>query len=120
MTNYKLGEMELRFALIIWERQPVASSTLVKLCEKELAWKKPTTYTVLRKLCQKGFFKNQDAVVTALISKEEYDSRLSREFVKEAFQGSLPKFLTAFTGRSKLSKKEIDEIQSLIDDYKEV
>ena len=120
MIDYKLGEMEMRFSDLIWNNEPIASGELVKLSANDLAWKKPTTYTVLRKLCEKGLFRNENSTVTSLVSKEEYKAMQSQKFVEETFAGSLPKFLAAFTGRNKLSKKEIKEIQSLIDNHKEV
>ena len=120
MIDYKLGEMEMRFSELIWSNEPISSGELVKLAGAELAWKKPTTYTVLRKLCEKGFFTNENSMVTSIVSKEEYKAMQSEKFVEETFEGSLPKFLAAFTGRNKLSKKEIEEIQSLIDNHKEV
>lgn len=119
MIYYKLGEMEMKFADLIWKNEPVASGELVKLSADALDWKKPTTYTVLRKLCEKGFFKNKNSTVTSLVSKEEYKAMQSEKFVEETFSGSLPKFLAAFTERNKLSQKEIKEIQILIDNHKE-
>ena len=110
MSDYKLGAVESRFADIIWTHEPLSSGELVKLCESSLDWKKPTTYTVLRKLCEKGFFRNEDGVVTSVISREEYDARQSEQFVEETFHGSLPAFLAAFTRRKSLSQQEIDEI----------
>lgn len=111
----KLGVIESRFADIIWENEPLASGQLVKLCAEKLEWKKPTTYTVLRRLCDRGIFQNEDGIVSSLISKEEYYAMQSEEFVNETFAGSLPAFLTAFTSRQKLSEEEIKELQELID-----
>lgn len=119
MTEVKLGAIELRFAELIWEREPLFSGELVKLCEQELEWKKSTTYTVLRKLCERGIFQNQDSVVTSLISREEFFALQSEQFVEETFQGSLPGFIAAFTKRKKLSLKEIEELQALIDASRE-
>lgn len=116
MNNYKLAQSEARFADLIWRHEPIGSGELVKLCEKELAWKKSTTYTVLKKLCERGIFQNENAVVSSLIKKDEFYARQSRRFVEDTFGGSLPKFLTAFTLRTKLSEKEIDELQKLIDE----
>lgn len=104
---------------LIWQREPISSGDLVLLCEKELNWKKSTTYTVLRRLCQKGILKNEEAVVTSVIKKEEYMARCSEQFVENIFEGSLPQFVAAFMSRKKLSRKQIDEIQKLIDEYKE-
>ncbi len=117
--NYKLAETEARFADIIWEHEPVASMQLVKLCEERLSWKKSTTFTVLKKLCDRGIFQNVKAVVSARISREEFYAGKSREFVDEAFGGSLPKFLTAFIGKSRLSSKQVEEMKSLIESYRE-
>lgn len=116
MAEYRLGAIEMRFADIIWNNEPLQSGELVKLCEKELNWKKSTTYTILRRLCERGIFQNTDGRVTSLVSKEEFTARQSEEFVEEAFQGSLPKFLTAFTTRKKLSDNEIQELQKIIEE----
>lgn len=117
--DIKLAETESRFVELIWQREPVSSGDLVLLCEKELNWKKSTTYTVLRRLCQKGILKNEEAVVTSVIKKEEYMARCSEQIVENTFEGSLPQFVAAFMSRKKLSRKQIDEIQKLIDEYKE-
>ena len=116
MTEYRLGPVEARFADLIWENQPIPSGVLVKLCEEKLEWKKSTTYTMLKRLCQKGIFQNEDGVVKALISKAEFESLQSQEFVEETFDGSLPRFLAAFTRKKKLSETEIEELKKLIDD----
>ena len=116
MGDLGLGAMEARFADIIWELEPVGSNELVRRAESEFGWKKSTTYTVLKRLCQRGIFQNQDGVVTALVSKEEFYARQSEEFVEETFSGSLPAFLTAFTRRKKLSQEEITQLQQLIDE----
>ena len=116
MTQYKLGEVEASFAAIIWENEPLSSSALVRLCEERLAWKKSTTYTVLRRLCQRGIFRNEDGVVTSLLGREEFAALQSEEFVEQAFDGSLPKFLTAFISRKRLSDEEIAQLQRLIDE----
>ena len=117
--NYRLAETEAKFADIIWEHEPVASMQLVKLCEEKLHWKKSTTFTVLKKLCSRGLFLNEKAVVTARISREEFYGGKSRQFVDEAFGGSLPKFLTAFIGRKKLSGEQVEEMKSLIESYRD-
>ncbi len=114
MENYKLGVMETKFAELIWENAPISSGELVKLCEKELTWKKSTTYTMLRRLCDRGIFQNKDGTVVALMSKQEFAALQSEKFVEEAFDGSLPKFLAAFTSRKKLSESEISELLRLI------
>ena len=119
MDIIRLGAVEQRFAELIWEHAPIGSGELVKLCQQELSWKKPTTYTVLRKLCQRGLFQNNDGCVTACISKEEYMSLQSEKFVEDTFDGSLPAFFAAFTARKPLSEKEIAQIQAMINAYKE-
>jgi len=111
----KLGAVESRFADLVWEHAPLGSGELVKLCEKELNWKKPTTYTVLRKLCERGLFQNVGGVVSPLMSREDYYARQSEEFVAETFGGSLPGFIAAFTQRKKLSPEEAAEIRKLIE-----
>ena len=120
MEQYKLGEMEQKFADLIWEKEPISSGELTKLCEKEFQWKRTTTYTMLKRLCQRGIFQNVKGTVTALMSKTEFHAAQGEEFLNERFKGSLPQFLAAFTRRNKLTKKEIDEIQQLIDEYKEL
>ena len=120
MDDKKLGAVEARFADLIWQHAPIRSGELVKLCERELTWKKPTTYTVLRRLCQRGIFQNEDGIVTALLSRDEFYAMQSERFVEETFRGSLPSFLAAFTRRRRLSKQEIDEIRRMIDTFEEV
>lgn len=115
MHEMRLGVIETRFAELIWDNEPLTSGQLVKLCQENLTWKKPTTYTVLRKLCERGIFQNQDGTVTALISREDFYARQTREYVQETFEGSLPAFLAAFTARTKLTDQEIDQLQQLID-----
>lgn len=117
MKEYKLAEIEARFADLIWREEPISSPELVKLCEKELNWKKSTTYTVLKKLCDRGIFRNDKAVVTSLISKEEFNSYKSRKFVEDSFGGSIPGFLTAFMGGKKLTEEQAAEIKELIDGF---
>lgn len=118
MSDLKLGTVESRFAEIIWQNEPIASGKLVKLFEKELNWKKPTTYTVLRKLCEKGIFQNENGIVTSKIKKDEFNAMQSEQFINEAFEGSLPSFLAAFSKRKSLSKKDIEEIEKMINSYK--
>ena len=115
----ELGDVQMQFAKLIWEKEPVGSGELVKLCADEFGWKKSTTYTVLKKLCEKGLFQNVDGVVTSLITQDEFYTRKSEEFVEETFGGSLPAFLAAFTSRQKLSKKELAEIKKIIDNAKD-
>ncbi len=117
MKEYKLAETEARFAELIWQKEPISSPELVKLCEKEFNWKKSTTYTVLKKLCDRGIFRNEKAEVTSLVSKEEFYSHKSRKFVEDSFGGSIPRFLTAFMGGKKLTEKQAEEIKNLIDDF---
>ena len=116
MPEYKLGEIEARFAELIWANAPVASGTLVKLAEKELGWKKSTTYTVLRRLCEKGLFANENGAVVPLVQKTELHAVQSEEFVQENFAGSLPAFLAAFTSRKKLTEEEIAAIVRIIEE----
>lgn len=116
--EYKLGAVETRFAGLIWDNAPLSSGELVKLCQRELEWKKSTTYTMLKRLCQRGLFQNQDGVVTALISRAEFEALQSEAFVEEAFDGSLPQFLAAFTRRKQLSDQEIEALQRLIDQHR--
>ena len=115
MGDMKLGAIETRFAEIIWTNAPLTTNQLIKLCAEELEWKRTTTYTVLKKLCEKGIFMSENSLVTAIISKQEFEGMQSEQFVEETFKGSLPAFLTAFNLRKKLSDQEIDEIQKLID-----
>lgn len=119
MEEVKLGLVEARFADIIWQKEPLTTRELVALCEKELNWKRTTTYTVLKKLCEKGIFLTENSVVTALISKEEFYAIQSEMFVENTFEGSLPAFIAAFASRKKLSGKELDEIRRMIDSYEE-
>lgn len=118
MKEIELGDVQAAFADIIWSNEPIGSGELVKICERELNWKKPTTYTVLRKLCEKRLFRNEDGVVTSLISKEEFNASKSEKFVEDTYEGSLPAFIAAFMSHKKISKSEIDEIQKMINEYK--
>ena len=120
MDDKKLGLVESKFAEIIWRNEPLPSRELVKLCEAELNWKKPTTYTVLRRLCERGIFQNEGGMVRSLISREEFYALQSERFVEETFSGSLPSFLAAFTRRRSLSAAEIEEIRKMIDTFEEV
>lgn len=119
MLKYQLGDVDAKFAEIIWKNEPISSGELVKVCEREMAWKKSTVYTVLRKLCQRGIFDNTNSVVTSKISKEEFAERQSKEFVEDTFKGSLPGFLTAFMGGKKISKTQAEELKKLIEQYEE-
>lgn len=119
MEDIKLGVVEEEFANIIWENEPLSSGDLVKLCQEKLEWKKSTTYTVLKKLCERGIFQNENSVVTSIIKKSEYFGIKSESFVDATFEGSLPAFIAAFTKRKKLSEEEIVQIKSIIDKYGE-
>lgn len=115
MAEYKLGEMESIFADIIWQQEPLSSRKLSELAEERLNWKRTTTYTILKRLCDRGLFQNSGGQVTSLVSREEFYAWQSEQFVDSAFQGSLPAFLAAFSSRKKLSDPEIRELQKLID-----
>ena len=115
MSELRMGAIESHFADMIWENEPIPSPELVKLAERELSWKKSTTYTVLKRLCERGIFQNLGGVVTSLISRQDFYAVQSEKFVEETFSGSLPAFLAAFTTRKKLSQEEIAELQALID-----
>ena len=119
MEQLKLGAVEARFADIVWEHAPVSSGQLVKLCQQELNWKKSTTYTVLKKLCERGIFANNGGTVTPLMTRDEFYGKQSEAFVDESFRGSLPAFIAAFTKQRKLTDKEIAEIRSMIDSMEE-
>lgn len=119
MKEIELGEVQAAFADIIWKHEPIGSGELVKICENELNWKKPTTYTVLRKLCEKGLFQNEDGVVSSLISREEYNASRGEKFIEDTYDGSLPAFIAAFMARKKISAEEAAEIQKMIEAYKE-
>lgn len=120
MKNYKLGEMEQRFADLIWEQEPISSRTLTELCTEAFDWKRTTTYTMLKRLCDRGIFQNNSGLVSSLLSKHEFGAVQGEQFLKESFNGSLPQFIAAFTNLKKLSDKEITEIQQLINNHKEV
>jgi len=118
MGDIELGAVQERFADIVWSHEPIGSGELVKICEKELNWKKPTTYTVLRKLCEKGLLRNADGVVTSLVSREQFYSAKSEQIVEDSFKGSLPAFIAAFMSRKKITAGEADEIQRMIDAFR--
>lgn len=115
MHEYRLGEVESRFAGLIWDNEPLSSRQLAELALAALNWKRTTTYTVLKRLCDRGLFRNDGGTVTAVISREEFYARQSEQFVEDTFSGSLPAFVAAFGSRKKLSDQEIDELQRLID-----
>ena len=117
MNDMQLGVVESCFADIIWENEPVSSAELVRICEAELNWKKSTTFTVLRRLCQKGIFENTGGSVKSLVSRDEFYSMRSEKFVDETFGGSLPAFLTAFTMRKKLTEQEVNALKKMVEEY---
>ncbi len=119
MDDMKLGLVESKFADIIWRNEPLKSGELVKLCEEELSWKKPTTYTVLRKLCERGIFRNENGMVSSLISKEDYYAMQSEKFVEDTFEGSLPMFLAAFTKRKSLTREDVTLLKEMIENFEE-
>lgn len=116
---YQMTEAEEKFADLVWEQEPVGSGRLVRLCSDRFGWKKSTTYTFLKKLCEQGIFKNEKATVTSLISREAYLQSRGEEFVEKAFHGSLPKMIAAFMERKRLSADQVAEIEQMIEDYKE-
>lgn len=118
MSIARLGMVESRFADIIWQNAPISTKELIATCKKELDWARTTTYTVLKKLCERGIFKTEDSTVTVLIGKEEFYAMQSEQFVDENFSGSLPAFIAAFTTRKKISDKEIKELEKMIKDFK--
>ena len=119
MEEMKLGMVEARFADIVWQNEPLTTRELVALCEKKLSWKRTTTYTVLKKLCEKGIFQMDNSTVTSIISREEFYAIQSEQFVENTFEGSLPAFIAAFTMRKRLSDEELDAIKRMIDSYGE-
>ena len=118
MEELKLGTVESKFADIIWENEPISSGQLVKLCGQQLDWKKSTTYTMLKRLCERGLFQNEKGMVSALMTKEEFGAAQSEKIIEESFEGSLPAFIAAFTSRKKLSPDDVNEIQKMIDSYR--
>ncbi len=119
MDAPKIFESEYRFCLILWDNEPVSSGKLVELCKEQLGWSKATTYTVIRRLSERGVVKNENTVVTALISKEEAQASRLEEMVEETFEGSMPAFIAAFSKSKKLSRQEVEQLQALIDSYGE-
>ena len=118
MAEYKLGEIEMQFAEIIWENEPITSGELAKRAEVQLQWKKSTTYTILKRICDRGLFENKKGIVRGLVTKDEFLAKRSEQFVEETFQGSLPGFVAAFTSQRKLSKEEIEELKMIIENSK--
>ena len=119
MQTPKIFESEYRFCLILWEQEPVNSTRLVELCRDRLGWSKATTYTVIRRLSERGVLKNENATVTSLISKEQAQCSRLQEMMEETFEGSMPAFLAAFSKSKRLTREEVAQLQSMIDDYQE-
>lgn len=119
MKQYQLGEMEQRFADLIWAHEPVSSRVLTELCADAFNWKRTTTYTMLKRLCERDVFENKSGTVKAVMTKQAFQDAQGEHFLNETFNGSLPQFFAAFTRRNKLSNKEINELQRLIDEHKE-
>ena len=119
MVVYVMTDAEMQLAQIIWDHEPLPSGGLVKLAAEKLGWKKSTTYTVLRKICENGIFQNQGSMVTALMSREEYIRLKGERYLEENYGGSLPGFVAAFLQKKKLSKKEVEEMAKIIEDYRE-
>ena len=119
MNTPKIFESEYRFCLILWEQEPVNSTRLVELCRDRLGWSKATTYTVIRRLAERGVLKNENATVTSLISKEQAQRSRLQEMMEETFEGSMPAFLAAFSKSKRLTREEVAQLQSMIDDYQE-
>ena len=115
----KVFESEYRLCLILWEREPIKSSELVQLCREQLGWKPTTTYTVIKRLSERGVLKNENTIVTSLVSKDQVQAAEIDELVEKTFEGSLPAFVAAFTKHRKLSAKEVDEVQAMIDRFRE-
>jgi predicted transcriptional regulator len=115
METPKIFEKEYKFCLILWDHEPIRSGDLARLCEEQLGWKPTTTYTVIKRLSERGVLKNENMTVTSLISKDEVQAAEIDGFVEEKFDGSLPAFFAAFTKRQKISEKDLDEIQAMID-----
>ncbi len=118
METPKIFESEYRFCLILWAHEPVKSSELVALCREQLGWKPTTTYTVIKRLAQRGVLVNEDTVVRSLVSKDEVQAAEIDEMVEKKFEGSLPAFLAAFTRHRKMTDREIDQVQRMIDEYR--
>ena len=119
MIKEKLCEIDYRFMMVVWDSEPVRSGVLVELCAEKLGWKKPTTYTVLRKMCEKGLLKNENSIVSAIVPREQVQRHESEHFVDRAFEGSLPKFLASFLGGKTISDGEAEELMRLINEHRE-
>ena len=119
MSVPKIFESEYRFCLILWENEPINSTRLVELCKENLGWSKATTYTVIRRLSERGVLKNENTIVTTLVSKEEAQKARLEEMMEETFEGSMPAFIAAFSRSKKLTKQEVDQLKALIDSFEE-
>lgn len=119
MEELRLGAVESQFADIIWSNEPIPSGELVKLCDQKLEWKKSTTYTMLKRLCERGIFKNENGIVSSILTKEEFGAAQSERIIEDTFEGSLPAFIAAFASRKKLSEKDVEEIQKMINELRE-
>ena len=117
MLDLTMGAVESRFAALIWDNEPITAAELAKLADKELKWKKTTAYTALKRLCDKGIFRNDSGTVTSVLSRSEYQDRQSRRFLDDNCGGSLPAFIAAFTKRGELSRADLEEIRSMLDEY---
>ena len=119
MELYNMTEAEMRFADLIWENEPIGSGRLVKLCDERFGWKKSTTYTFLKKLCDQEVFRNEDAVVTSVLDKAAYNQKRGEKFLEDTYDGSLPKLIAAFMNKKKLCRRQVEEIEKMIEEYKE-
>ena len=117
MDDFRLGAIETKFADIVWENAPISSGELVKLCGSKLEWKKSTTYTVLKKLCDRGLFQNEGGIVRVLVTRQAFNARQSQRFVEETFDGSLPAFIAAFAAGKKISERDLTDIRRILDEF---
>lgn len=117
MDDFRLGAVETKFADIVWENAPISSGELVKLCGTKLEWKKSTTYTVLKKLCDRGLFQNEGGIVRVLVTRQAFNARQSQRFVEETFDGSLPAFIAAFAAGKKISERDLTDIRRMLDEF---
>lgn len=117
MPEKTMGAVERRFADLIWDNEPITAAELARLADRELGWKKTTAYTALKRLCEKGIFRNESGTVSPILSREEYQRRQSQKFLDDTCGGSLPAFIAAFTKRGSLSRADLDEIRKMLDEY---
>ena len=115
MQRFGIGEMEMKMAKLLWDREGIGSGAVVKLCAEEFGWKKSTTYTMLRRLCEHGLFQNVNSIVTSVMSEDEYKAKVGTDLVNDKFEGSLPMFVAAFTKKNKLSAKDKKELLAIIE-----